>query len=79
MPGLTSYDSLRSDYFDKIICKWEFENGTNYEDTYNEAINSCFKLGYLDVLWSLESLRFHSITDQDTLRYYIASSSFEGF
>jgi hypothetical protein len=78
MPGLTSYDSLRSDHFDKIICKWEL-NGTNYKDTYYEAINSCFILGYLDVLWSLESIRFYSITDQDTLRYYIASSSFEGY
>ena len=75
MPSLTSYNPFYFNYSNKIICKWE-SNETAFNNSYDEAINSCSKLNYSEGLWSFDYISNYAITDQDTIKYYINSSSF---
>ena len=63
-------------YHEVILCKWEL-NGTDYNDTITEAIDSCLNIDYWHGLWSIGDLSLFNTTDQIMLNYYISSSTCE--
>ena len=61
-------------FVDIKICKWQYNNGTDYYNNSEAAKISCENTGYAKALWSTGYIQNFLIYGQQMLEKYIASS-----
>ena len=75
IPSVTGQKRSSNLHSDIIICKWEFNNGTDHYDTLITANSSCNRISYSNGLWSTGYISKFVYNDALMLEKYIVSSA----